>query len=176
MENWIETKSKDGFLRYVLGEKGSNPLLIISAFPGFSTHRKLDIKVRKIKTMSKNLGFDGWMLVSLYPQRIKDIRKLDWTPEKCIFKNRQHIGNLIHKFDLHTIWAAWGDDISAADYMINELEKIHALELAGTRWISIGGVTQSGNPRHPGNINYQSKAENMDMDAYIEKNKQKKIK
>ena len=72
MNNWIYKTDATNSARFLLGEKGSNPLIVFGVNPSVAEPDYLgglDPTIRKIKMLSKALKFDGWMMLNLYPVR-----------------------------------------------------------------------------------------------------------
>src|SRR5690606_17601605 len=66
---WVYLKNDENTLRYVLGEKGNKTIACIGVNPSTATPEKLDPTLKKVKTVAKHNGFDGWIMYNLYPQR-----------------------------------------------------------------------------------------------------------
>lgn len=66
---WIYKKTTDNSSRFVLGEPGSNSLVCVGVNPSTATPEKLDNTLRTVKKLSAVHGFDGWIMLNLYPQR-----------------------------------------------------------------------------------------------------------
>lgn len=62
--------------RYTLGKAGKNPLLVIGLNPSTATQEKADTTVAKVEQVALNNGYDGFIMLNLYPVRATDYRDL----------------------------------------------------------------------------------------------------
>lgn len=144
----------DSELRYLLAKNGENNLLVVGLNPSTADGENLDPTTRNIQTIAENNGYDGWVLVNLYPRRKSNPADLDLTAETEIFWYNLHlIKHLLDRdqFKIKNAWLAWGDGVDvinrpylkqAAGYLFKNL-LLHDLT-----YFSIGR-TGKANPRHP---------------------------
>lgn len=97
--NWIYENSASNYYRYLLGEKGDNPLICFGVNPSTATPYDLDPTIVQIRNRAKQLGHDGWMMINLYPQRATDRNCLHSAAKKeLVWSNftaiRQYVGIL----------------------------------------------------------------------------------
>ena len=59
----------DDEVRYVLGQPGKNNLLVIGVNPSTATPDEPDPTIKKVMKITEDNGYDGWIMVNLYPQR-----------------------------------------------------------------------------------------------------------
>ena len=62
--------------RYTLGRSGSKPLLVIGLNPSTATPEKLDPTVTRVEKVAQQSGFDGFVMLNLYPVRATDPKDL----------------------------------------------------------------------------------------------------
>ena len=65
--------------RYTLGRSGARPLLVIGLNPSTATQEKLDPTVTRVEKVAQQCGFDGFVMLNLYPVRATDPK--DLTPK-----------------------------------------------------------------------------------------------
>jgi hypothetical protein len=70
--NWIYSNSPDNKNRYILGEKGNNPLIVIGVNPSTAEPGNLDPTLRQVKARALSLGYDSWIMINLSAQRATD--------------------------------------------------------------------------------------------------------
>ena len=63
--------------RYVLGRRGTNPLICIGINPSTADPTRLDPTLQSVDRIAKNNGFDGFMMMNVYPQRATVPNDLD---------------------------------------------------------------------------------------------------
>ena len=141
-------------LRYLLAKKGKNNLLVVGLNPGTADAENLDPTTKNINAIAENNGYDGWLLVNLYPRRKSNPVDLELTADTEIFwDNLRLINHLLDRdqFKIKNAWLAWGDGVDvmnrpylkqAAGYLYKKL-LLHDLN-----YFSIGR-TGKANPRHP---------------------------
>lgn len=155
--------------RYSLGYFTKNPILCIGINPSTATPQKWDSTINKVNKFANNNGFEGWIMVNLYPQRASKPNQLDLNPdENECQKNIDTIKEIINTYDISKIWAAWGNNISIRPYLKSCLKDIYAMT-SNYHWINCGNLTKLGNPRHPLYLNYNTTFTDFDISSYINK-------
>lgn len=168
-EHWIYKKNKDNTARYVLGEHGDNPLVCIGVNPSTATPDKLDPTLRQVRNRAKQLGYDGWIMLNLYPQRATnpdDLHERMKPDLHCM--NWNHIHDIACEHNVKNVWCAWGTLIRKRAYLLEGLKRIHEVFTeAGCDWISIGPLSQAGHPHHPLYLAKDAPVEKFDINNYI---------
>ena len=90
--SWIYFNTLDNKARFVLGKKGKKTFLCIGTNPSTATPSKLDNTLKTVKRFSKDLEYDSWIMLNIYPQRATNPNNLD-----------QKINNNYHKENLKYI-------------------------------------------------------------------------
>jgi hypothetical protein len=149
-EHWIYERAYDNKARFLLGEKGDRTLICIGINPSTAEPGKLDNTLRSVKRFSKDLHYDSWMMLNVYPQRATDPNKLhDEIDPKYHAENLGHIRSFLRSgtFD---IWAAWGRLITKRPYLSACLHDIVAIAREHLiDWYTVGKTTKAGHPHHP---------------------------
>lgn len=145
----------DGW-RYTLGRSGKNPLLTIGLNPSTATVEKSDPTVARVDRVASMNGYDGFIMLNLYPVRATNYRDLPSTVNAEAFaKNLDAIEDVVKAQSKPVIWAAWGTSVKhhpffeeARDQLYSRLSKYKA------KWLHFGDLTADGHPRHPSRLNY----------------------
>lgn len=144
----------DSILRYLLGKKGENNLFVVGLNPSNADAQNLDPTSRNIEQIAKQNGYDGWLLVNLYPVRQSKPAELSIEADREIFWYNLHLIEQLMKTDQFKIkdaWLCWGDSIDsfnhsylkqAAGYLYKKLVKFDL------DYYCIGR-TRKANPCHP---------------------------
>lgn len=178
-DNWIYETNADNSARFVLGEKGSNPLVCIGVNPSTATPEKLDPTLQRVKAWSQRLGYDGWIMLNLYPQRATNPNDLH---EKCdddyAVMNNEKITNCLWNFRKITLWAAWGTLIEKREYLAILLKHINNdfniyIGNQKRNWITIGKRSNAGHPHHPLYLRNNAEVAEFDIKEYLEKTMKK---
>ncbi len=179
MSRWLYENSADNSARFVLGEipehpvwedgSGDRPLFCIGVNPSTATPEKLDPTLRAVKRWAKRLGFDGWIMLNLYPLRATDPDGLpDAGDINLHAENLAKIKTTIGNFKSPTIWAAWGNLITKRNYLAGCLDLImKAPETRDARWIHIGPTNASGHPHHPLYLPKTAHVRNFEIGKYM---------
>lgn len=158
-EGWIYIG--DEHERYVLGQPGRYNLLVFGVNPSIAVAGKDDPTIRKVRSIAEHEGFDGWIMVNLYPLVSTDPDGLPEEADPQLVKNNLDVIEAVAKsYYIGRIWAAWGDIIEKRFYLGDGLydiqEKLYCID---AEWYCRGARTKKGNPRHP---LYMSLDEKMD--------------
>ncbi|MCH2488566.1 MAG: DUF1643 domain-containing protein [Flavobacteriales bacterium] len=142
----------DPNIRYVLGKKGINNLLVICLNPSTATGVKHDGTTDNVEKIAAVNGYDGWVLFNLSPQRTPFPHLLDILPnEEYLSKNRDKLEAFILDPDwaIKNVWLAWGNNIMSKTYLKEQAHLIlcslrnHSLVFWHIKY------TQKGHPYHP---------------------------
>lgn len=177
-DNWIYERSEDNKARFVLGEKGTNPLFCIGINPSTAEPNKLDPTLRQVKRRSELMGYDGWIMLNLYPQRatnpndLHEVSNSDYSK-----KNRESYDDLLILYPKQTIWVAWGNLIDARGFLrctlcslFDQYASWHNHGCMNIRWINIGNLTKKGNPHHPLYLSKKAMVQDFDILSYMKNN------
>lgn len=141
----------DSCERYVLGQPGKSNLLVFGVNPSTAVAGKDDPTIRKVRSISQHDGFDGWIMVNLYPVISTDPNQLPEKVDSVIVQNNLAVIRAVAKsYNIDRIWAAWGNLIDKRTYLRDSLfdisKELHSIDV---EWCYRGSLTKSGNPRHP---------------------------
>ncbi len=168
-KKWLYEKNSDNSARYILGEAGENPLVCVGINPSTAEPDNLDRTLTNVKRFSEINGYDGWLMLNVYPQRSTDPNGLHSELNKKLHSlNLKYIAEYLSKYDKVDLWAAWGTLIGKRKYLGNALRGI-VEELDGdrVRWVNIGKVSKDGHPHHPLYLSHKSKIEIFDIESYL---------
>lgn len=162
-----------GKVRYLLGTKGKNPLIVIGANPSVAVPEYLDKTVSVVRNVVKvDDRFDSFVIANLYPQRAINPQDLHKEMDSELHKkNCEHIRKFLSSLDENEviIWAAWGVLIHKRDYLLGCLEDI--VELTShfsCEWIQCG---EFKNPHHPLYLRRGTPFQPFNVQEYIKEQK-----
>ena len=165
-DGWIYIGDDDE--RYVLGLPGTYNLLIFGVNPSTATPEKDDATIRKVRKIVEASGYDGWIMVNLYPQIATDPDALHDTPDKKLSSNNIKILKAIsQQYKIGAALAAWGNLINKRFFLGEELIKILDVLEGDFEWYHLGKSTKSGNPRHPLYLKADEKFEYFSVRDYV---------
>lgn len=168
MDNWIYRHNANDSARFVLGEIGFNNLICIGINPSTATPENLDRTLTKVRRLAQENGFDGWLMLNVYPQRATNPNHIHNQIDINIHQeNLTEIGNLINDLPTAHLWAAWGTLIRKRHYLINCLQEIVEAIGPEKRWLNLHSLTNNGHPRHPLYIPRNSEFNEFDINEYL---------
>ena len=170
----IYSNAQNDQLRFTLGKSGIRNLITIGLNPNTATKEKSDTTIAKVEKAARQGGFDGFVMLNLYPVRSTDFNAL---PEEA---NAEAFAANLAKIEAvvaaeatkakPVIWAAWGENILARKFFIASVQKLFVrLDKHSTSWQKVGSLTQSGHPRHPTRLHYDWKFSPFDTQHYGQK-------
>ena len=151
--------------RYVLGKSGEKPLICFGINPSCAHLEKVndvwiakpDSTMCRVRNVSAKLGFDGYIMLNLYPLIDKNpdiLRKIDNNrAESVIETNLEYINAVFEKYrKSDVLWACWGTSIiKNKDCLIRSLQRIDELAVTyGKKWKTIRWTKiEPVHPHHP---------------------------
>lgn len=154
--------------RYVLGQLGARPLYVIGLNPSTATQERADTTIAKVARVVRQHGYEGFVMLNLYPVRATDCRTLPTKPDPQAYcENLDQIERIIGASSEPVVWAAWGSGVLVHDYFASA---VHALTMrlqrSGPMWLHFGALTKAGHPRHPSRLAYAWRFASFDCAAY----------
>ena len=168
-DHWLYEKNRDNSARYILGESGERPLVCVGINPSTAVPNDLDRTLTNVRRFSEIHGYDGWLMLNVYPQRSTDPNGLHAELDvKLHALNCTYIADYLSKHKNVDVWAAWGTLIEKRSYLGGALRDIvDGLEGVDVRWVHIGNVSKQGHPHHPLYLSHQSAIQPFDIEAYL---------
>ena len=142
--------------RYTLGRSGARPLLVIGLNPSTATPKKLDPTVTRVEKVAQQSGFDGFVMLNLYPVRAVKPQDLPSTANVVAYeRNLEEIEKLVAQYPNPTLWAAWGELVMNRPYLYRTRDELfQRLAKYNPQWRRFGELTANGHPRHPRGLSY----------------------
>lgn len=159
--------------RYILGTRGSNPLICIGINPSTAEPDNLDNTLKSVARIAEGNGFDSWIMFNVYAQRAT--RPDDMDREM----NRRLHGENMAAFEYilrgvaqglrPAVWAAWGTIIEKRPYLPGCVRDMVRLGRDyNARWLCAGKRSAKGHPHHPLYLRKDEKTQDFDIEGYLE--------
>lgn len=174
-QKWLYVPDFYTEYRYILGTRGTDPLICIGINPSTAAPDDLDNTLKSVSRIAAGNGFDSWIMFNVYAQRAT--RPDDMDRE---LNQRLHEENMAaFEYILSTassggaspaIWAAWGTIIEKRPYLPRCLRDMAQLgERYGAHWLKAGKCSAKGHPHHPLYLRKDEKTESFDILGYLDK-------
>ena len=168
INDWRYVISYDKNARFVLGINGYNPLICFGINPSTATPVKTDPTINRVQNFAENNGFDGYIMLNLYPQRATEPKNID--TQRNVALHQENVWQIIRILEKgpRTILAGWGSLIEERPFFIDCLYEI-VLKISDCHyWVSLG-LSKDGHPRHPLYIKATEEFREFDIKSYIYK-------
>jgi hypothetical protein len=157
-------------VRFTLGKYNERPLIVFGINPSVATKEKNDNTISIVETIALNRGYDGFLMLNIYPVRATQIdESFDAACNESISnRNLELISQRIQEGT--EIVAAWGSHICDRDYFTDILIKINDIvKSKKAHWVVLS-LTKFGHPHHPTRLAYDKMTfDSFDVDTYISK-------
>ena len=134
--------------RYLIGKDGRKPLVAVCMNPSAAKDDTSDRTVNRVIRTSEKLGYDGWFVVNVYPERATKVSDLGEFDEKLSNENIDVIEKFLLDHKIKEVWGAWGnlksDALRKGKKMMLDMLKKHKIKV-----FHFAEVTANGEPRHP---------------------------
>ena len=172
-EKWLYVPDFYTEYRYILGTRGSNPLICIGINPSTAAPDDLDNTLKSVSRIAAGNGFDSWIMFNVYAQRATRPDDMDRVcNEKLHRENMKAFAYILSRIAENgvspALWAAWGT-IKKRDYLpdcVREMVRIG--QHYGGRWLCAGKCSAKGHPHHPLYLRKDEKTVDFDIAAYLE--------
>ncbi len=149
---WLYVPDHYSEYRYILGTRGSHPLICIGVNPSTAIPGRLDNTLKSAERIALYNGFDSFIMFNVYAQRATVPDDMD-----------QELNPVLHRENLKafswvlsrsgpapSIWAAWGAVIEKRAYLSRCVRDMAETgRFFGARWYTAGQRSKAGHPHHP---------------------------
>ena len=169
INKWIYAPNFYSEYRYILGTRGTNPLICIGINPSTARPDDLDNTLKSVERIALGNGFDSFIMFNVYAQRATDPDAMESTCNWSLHKeNMEAFRYVLSISDQPAVWAAWGTIIEKRDYLPKCLNDMLQLgERYGAKWYCAGAVSKKGHPHHPLYLRKDERLKPFDIKTYI---------
>jgi len=167
---WIYENTDDNSARFVLGEKGRNPLVCFGINCSTAEPKNLDATLTRVRNQSVAQEFDGWLMLNLYPQRATNPEAMHKELDKALHKrNLKCVKEIFLEHSNVTVWAAWGGNIMRRAYLLQCLKEITNFVPRSSKWVRRGSLVRGVHPHHPLYLPNNSPFVSFNVSEYLER-------
>ena len=168
-DRWLYVPDHYSEYRYILGTKGSRPLICIGINPSTAAPDRLDNTLKSAQRIALFNGYDSFIMFNVYAQRatLPDDMEKELNP-LLHRENMKAFEYVLRLSDAPVVWAAWGTIITKRGYLARCLtDMIEIGERCGAKWVSAGARSkQGGHPHHPLYLRKDSTLDPFDVREY----------
>ena len=167
---WLYVPNTYREYRYLLGTRGSRPMLCLGVNPSTAVPGDLDNTLKSVERVALGNGFDSFIMCNVYAQRAT--RPGDMERELNPDLQRENLAAFAYALSLSeapAVWAAWGTVIEQRRYLPGCVRDLIAVGREyGARWYTAGARSKRGHPHHPLYLRKDSPLEEFDAAAYCD--------
>ena len=169
VNRWLYVPNFYSEYRYILGTRGTNPLICIGINPSTAKPDDLDNTLKSVERIASGNGFDSFIMFNVYAQRATDPDSME---ESCnLLLHRENLAAFRYVLSISkspSVWAAWGTIIEKRKYLPACLRDMLAVgKELGASWYCAGAITKKGHPHHPLYLRKDEKLKPFDTEAYL---------
>ncbi len=169
---WLYVPNFYSEYRYILGTRGTKPLICIGINPSTAAPDALDNTLKSVERIALHNGFDSFIMFNVYAQRATNPDDMEQTYNQQLHQENMKAFTYALSLDRdHTpaVWAAWGTIIEKRDYLPSCVKDMIALgKTYHAQWFSAGKRSKKGHPHHPLYLRKDSPLEPFDVEAYLD--------
>ena len=136
--------------RFALEKKGENPLVVFGFNPSTATDEKPDNTMRSVVKIADSHGYDGFVMLNLYPGRSTSPDALPLEGDITLHrKNLAVIETMLERYPHADVLLAYGNLVFKRGYTQVYAKDIAALLQARSRRVLCIKKLKIGMPKHP---------------------------
>ena len=153
VSHWLYVPNRYCDYRYILGTRGSRPLICVGINPSTAAPNDLDNTLKSVERIALGNGYDSFIMFNVYAQRAT--RPDDMERECNPFLHQENMAAFRWALEqtqigAPAVWAAWGAIIEKRPYLTSCLkDMLQVGRELGARWFSAGARSKKGHPHHP---------------------------
>lgn len=170
-DRWLYVPDFYSEYRYILGTRGSKPLICIGINPSTAAPDDLDNTLKSVERIALSNGYDSFIMFNVYAQRATDPD--DMERECNVLLHNENMKAFEYVLSLSaekpSVWAAWGNIIEKRPYLTDCVRSmIETGERYGASWYTAGKISKKGHPHHPLYLKKDTPLDPFDVRRYID--------
>ncbi len=150
MIRWTYITNTDNSARYTLGKLGKRMLFFVGINPSTARPDDLDRTVTRVENFALSNGYDGWLMLNVYPQRATNPKDMHMDVNTEMHnENIEQIKHIVTEQTHFDVCAAWGTEIERRSYLSDCLKDIVEAIGYDRNWLYLHELTKHHHPRHP---------------------------
>lgn len=169
---WIYVPNFYSEYRYILGTRGSKPLICVGINPSTAAPDDLDNTLKSVERVALHNGYDSFIMFNVYAQRATNPDDMELTYNQQLHRENMRAFDYALSLDQDgrpAVWAAWGTIIEKRPYLPDCVQDMIDIgNRRGAVWYSAGKRSKKGHPHHPLYLRKDSPLEEFDVASYLE--------
>ena len=168
---WLYAPNFYSEYRYILGTRGTKPLICIGINPSTARPDDLDNTLKSVERIALGNGFDSFLMFNVYAQRATSPDDMERECNPLLHReNLEAFRYVLSISEKPAVWAAWGAIIEKRKYLPGCVrDMVQAGAEFGAGWYCAGAITKKGHPHHPLYLRKDEKLRPFDVKAYLDK-------
>lgn len=170
IHKWLYAPNFYSEYRYILGTRGSNPLICIGVNPSTARPDDLDNTLKSVERIALHNGFDSFLMFNVYAQRATSPDDMEKVRNPLLHReNLEAFRYVLSISQRRAVWAAWGAVIEKRKYLPGCVRDMVLLgEKYNASWYCAGAVTKRGHPHHPLYLRKDETLKPFDVNQYLD--------
>ena len=171
VQKWLYVPNTYSEYRYILGTRGTRPLICIGINPSTAAPEALDPTLQSVNRIALANGYDSFLMFNVYAQRATRPDDMEQACNTTLHEeNRKAFRYLLSLSEAPAVWAAWGNIIEKRDYLKDCMRDfVTDGKAVGAKWFTAGPLLKSGHPHHPLYLKRDTKLLDFDIESYLNK-------
>ena len=169
IQKWIYAPAFYSEYRYILGTRGSHPLICVGINPSTAKPDDLDNTLKSVQRIAAGNGFDSFLMFNVYAQRATRPDDMEKQLNPALHaENMEAFRYLLSIGEKPAVWAAWGAIIEKRKYLPQCVAEMLAISAEyGAEWFCAGPISKKGHPHHPLYLRKDEKLKPFDTETYL---------
>ena len=172
-DKWLYVPDFYTEYRYVLGTRGTYPVICAGINPSTAEPDNLDPTLKSVSRIAAANAFDSWMMFNVYAQRATRPDDMDTERNELLHhENMEAFRTLLQLAACSgrkpIVWAAWGAIIEKRSWLMDCVKDMYMLgKDFGALWVCAGKCSKAGHPHHPLYLRKDELFHPFDMGGYL---------
>lgn len=173
INRWLYVPNTYSEYRYILGTRGTKPLICIGINPSTAAPDALDPTLQSVERIARSNGYDSFLMFNVYAQRATRPDDMESDCNMALHEeNRKAFRYLLSLSAQPAVWAAWGNIIEKRGYLMECMRDFVADgQAVGARWYTAGPLLKSGHPHHPLYLRRDTVLLDFDITSYLDQHR-----
>ena len=169
IEKWIYAPNFYSEYRYILGTRGSRPLICVGINPSTARPDALDNTLKSVQRIALGNGFDSFLMFNVYAQRATRPDDMEKNCNQSLHReNMEAFRYLLSIGEKPAVWAAWGAIIEKRKYLpVCVADMLRISREYDAQWFCAGAISKKGHPHHPLYLRKDEQLKPFDTEAYL---------